>query len=267
MRRGQEMREGDVVLQSGSQLTPQAIGLLATVGRSSIQVRPRPTLAILSTGDELVEPENRPLAGQIRNSNAYMLIAQATRAGADVQYLGISRDHVDALTERIAVGLRGDVLVLSGGVSAGKLDLVPGVLRDLGTTVHFHQVAMKPGKPLLFGTCGETLVFGLPGNPVSSFCCFELFVRPALRKMSGGANAPLSWSQASLEEKYRYRTDRPTYHPSRVAQQNGRLSVRLVPWFGSPDLRALADANALALLPVGDNEYTAGQLLDVLPLD
>lgn len=264
--RGQEMRRGDVVLRAGIRLNPQAIGVLASVGRTEAEVHAAPRLAIISTGDELVEPPHQPGPGQIRNSNAPMLVAQSMRAGADTKYLGIARDRVESLTELIAEGMKWDVLVLSGGVSAGKVDLVPQVLRDLGVQAHFHQIAMKPGRPLLFGTHSDTLVFGLPGNPVSSFCCFELFVRPALRKLAGHAEPRPAWTHASLVEPFRYQTERPTYHPAWIEIKDGQQRVRIVPWFGSPDLKALIAANALALLGTGTNEYTAGQLLPVLPL-
>ena len=137
---------------------------------------------MLATGSELVEADATPGPGQIRNSNGPMLVAQATRSGAVPRYLGIGRDDANVLAAMVRDGLENsDVLILAGGVSVGAFDLVPGVLRDLGVEAHFHKVRMKPGKPLLFGTRGSTLVFGLPGNPVSSFVCFELFVRPALR--------------------------------------------------------------------------------------
>lgn len=265
--RGQEMRRGDVVLRSGIRLTPQAVGILASVGRSKVLAFPAPRLSLISTGDELVEPTERPGPGQLRNSNATMLLAQAASAGADAAYLGIARDRVEDLTNLISTGLRSNVLVLSGGVSAGKLDLVPQVLRALDVEARFHHVAMKPGKPLFFGTRGETLVFGLPGNPVSSFCGFELFVRPALRKLSGCADVKSTWIEAAAAEPFKHQTDRPTYHPAWLDMAGGRITVRVVPWFGSPDLRALVSANALVLLPAGSNEYTAGQLLPVLPLD
>src|SRR5262249_24598068 len=156
----------------GASLRPQEFGILATVGRTAVQVHPRPQLAILSTGDEVVEAPARPGPGQIRNGNGPMLVGQAGRAGALPHYLGIAGDRLDSLRPLVAEGLRAPVLVLSGGVSAGKLDLVPGVLGDLGVEAHFHKVEMKPGRPILFGTRAgsagavPSLVFGLPGNPV-----------------------------------------------------------------------------------------------------
>ncbi|MCI0457862.1 MAG: molybdopterin molybdotransferase MoeA, partial [Gemmataceae bacterium] len=249
---GREMRRGETVLTAGSVLRPQEFGILATVGRTAVQAYPAPRVAVLSTGDEVVEADQVPGPGQIRNGNGPMLLAQARRAGAVPSYLGIARDSVESLRPRIAEGLRADVLILSGGVSAGKLDLVPGVLAELGVQAHFHKVAMKPGKPVFFGTQDATLVFGLPGNPVSALVCFELFVRPALRRLSGHEDAGPRMVEAQLAEDFAYRTDRPTYYPARLESGRRGWLIRPVPWFGSPDLRALSAANAFVVLPVGD---------------
>jgi molybdopterin molybdotransferase len=167
----------------------------------------------------------------------------------------------------VAEGLEADMLVLSGGVSAGKLDLVPGVLEELGVQGHFHKVEMKPGKPVFFGSRGTTLVFGLPGNPVSGLACFELFVRPAIRRLRGRADAGPRMVQAVLTQDFPYRTDRPTYHPAWLDEGAGGWRVRMVPWFGSADLRAVTQANALALLPSGDHRHEAGQPLAVLRME
>src|SRR5262249_26716227 len=183
------------------------------------------------------------------------------------RYLGIARDNLDSLRPLVKEGLQAAILVLSGGVSAGKLDLVPGVLADLGVQGHFQKVEMKPGKPVFFGTRGATLVFGLPGNPVSSLACFELFVRPAVRRLRGHVDVGPRIVQARLTEDFPYRTDRPTYHPARLEEGEDGWRVRMVPWFGSPDLRALTQANALAVLPKGDHLHRAGQPCPVLKLD
>ncbi len=270
--RGREMRAGDVVLRSGAVLRPQEIGLLATVGRATAAATPSPTVAVLSSGDEVVEPAETPGPGQIRNSNGPMLLAQAARAGGRPHYLGIARDRLDSLRPMVAEGLRADVLLLSGGVSAGQLDLTPGVLEEAGVAVHFHKVEMKPGKPVLFGTRERgdgrppTLVFGLPGNPVSSFVCFELFVRPALRRLRGLSDSDPTVS-AILAEDFAFRTDRPTYHPARLEVDDGGWRVRAVPWFGSADLRGLLAMNALVVFPAGDHHHRAGTRFPVLRLE
>ncbi len=271
--RAAEMRRGDTVIPAGTVLRPQEFGVLATVGRTTVAVHPPPRVAILSTGDELVEPGQTPEAGQVRNSNGAMLIAQVCRAGGVPRYLGIGRDDPACLRPMVCDGLKAHVLLLSGGVSAGKLDLVPGVLREAGVAAHFHKVELKPGKPVFFGTAqrvggGEpTLVFGLPGNPVSVLVCFELFVRPALRRLCGHADPGPRFIWAALSEDFAYRTDRPTYHPARLEMKETRWSVRPAPWFGSADLRALTQANALMLFPPGDHRHRAGQMFEVLSLD
>src|SRR5262249_17242528 len=156
----------------------------------------------------LVSAATTPGPGQIRNGNGPMLMAQVSRAGGSPGVLGIAGDRVESLKPLIEEGLRSHVLVLSGGVSAGKLDLVPGVLQELGVRAHFHKVEMKPGKPVFFGTRGETLVFGLPGNPVSALVCFELFVRPALRVLMGQPDPGPRILQAALAEDFAYKSDR-----------------------------------------------------------
>jgi len=271
---GREMRRGEVILPAGSVLRPQELGLLATVGRTQAQVIPAPRVNLLSTGDEVVEAREQPGPGQIRNSNGPMLQSQVVRAGGVPRYLGIARDRLDSLRPLVTEGLQADILILSGGVSAGKLDLVPGVLQELGVVAHFHKVELKPGKPLLFGTReqdgpggGRALVFGLPGNPVSALVCFELFIRPAIRRLRGLAEPGPNVVPARLAEDFPYRTDRPTYHPAHLEATAEGFRVRAVPWFGSPDLRGLTRANALLVLPAGDHQHQAGQVLPALRLE
>jgi molybdopterin molybdotransferase len=277
--KGREMRQGEIVLTAGTFLRPQEFGLLATLGRTAIKAHPRPQVAILSTGDEVVEPSQVPGPGQIRNGNGPMLLAQACQAGGLPRFLGIARDRVESLKPLVTEGLRSTVLVLSGGVSAGKLDLVPGVLQELGVRAHFHKVEMKPGKPVFFGTWHDvgrisnpshspaTLVFGLPGNPVSALVCFELFVRPTIRQLMGHAKAGPRMVRAVLTEDFLYKTDRPTYHPAWLEVCEGIWRVRPVPWFGSPDLRGLTQANAFIVLPAGEHQHRAEQSFPVLRFD
>jgi molybdopterin molybdotransferase len=257
--RGREMRAGEEVLKAGTLIRPQEIGVLATVGRAQVRAVPRPTIAVLPTGDEIVEVDQKPRPGQIRNGNGPTLMALVQRAGGTPKYLGIALDRLDSLRPFIEDGLRSDVLVLCGGVSAGKLDLVPGVLQELGVEAHFHKVEMKPGKPIFFGTRGNTLVFGLPGNPVSSFVCFELFVRPAMRILRGSPAAAAKLESAPLAEDFAYRTDRPTYHPAWLQATRKGWQVNVVPWFGSPDLRGLLSCNCFVVFPAGDHRHKAGQ--------
>jgi molybdopterin molybdotransferase len=271
--RGAEMHKGDAVVKAGTILRPKEFGVLATVGKTSVLMHPPPRVAVLSTGDELVEPEEKPEGGQIRNSNGAMLVALVRHAGGEPRYLGIGRDEVARLKPLVCDGLKSHVLLLSGGVSAGKLDLVPGVLREAGVAAHFHKVEMKPGKPVFFGTAvrlgggAPTLVFGLPGNPVSVLVCFELFVRPVLRRLRGCLDVGPHFVSARLSEAFTYRTDRPTYHPARLEPSEKGWNVRPVPWIGSADLRALTEANALMLIPPGDRRHRAGRKFEVLSLD
>ena len=178
------LRRGEQVVLAGDVLRPIEIGVLAEIGYAQVQAIPRPVVGVLATGDELVPAGESPGAAKIRNSNGPLLAALVETAGGCPRDLGIARDSISSLSERIAKGLKGDVLLLSGGVSAGVLDLVPKVFQELGVRQVFHKVSVKPGKPVWFGVRSEagrpTLVFGLPGNPVSSLVCFELFVRPAL---------------------------------------------------------------------------------------
>jgi molybdopterin molybdotransferase len=297
MRRGTELTWGQVVLKAGTPIRPPEIGLLAAVGRATVMVIPRPTVAIVSTGNEIVEAHQVPGPGQIRNSNGPTLAALVTRAGGTPNYLGIARDSSDDLRRLIQKGLDDDILLLSGGVSAGELDLVPGVLRELGVREVFHKVNLKPGKPVWFGlTEGgreggrgkaeggksevgvsdsafrpppsalrlSTLVFGLPGNPVSVMVCFELFVRPAIRRMMGFADPGPRVVWASLTEERKYHSDRPTYWPAWLEPVANGYQVRPLAWHGSPDLRATTDANSFAIFPPGDHQYQVGDRVGVL---
>ena len=271
LRRAASLRRGETVLTAGRPIRPIEIGVLAEVGRSHVAVIPPPRVAVLATGNELVPVDRSPAAGQIRNSNGPMLAALVTRAGGQAIELGIARDDDDDLRRLILRGLEADVLILSGGVSAGVLDLVPHVLQQLGVQPVFHKVNLKPGKPLWFGTLpaadgGEKLVFGLPGNPVSSLVCFELFVRPALAKLAG-RDDPRTPRSATLAHTFQHRGDRPTYFPAAVTEDaSSPPHVKLLNWKGSADLRTLADANCLAHFPAGDRNYAAGESLTIWEL-
>ena len=265
MARASEMKQGETVLTAGSLLRAQELGLLATVGKTSITAYRKPRVAILSTGDEIVEP-GQPLGrGEIRNSNAGMLMALATQAKAEPYYLGIAHDTLESLRPLIASGLKADVLLITGGVSAGKVDLVPDVLAEAGVKPIFHKVALKPGKPLYFGTLGNTLVFGLPGNPVSGLVGFKLFVRPALRKLLGRSEPYiLPTIKAQCDSDFSHKSDRPTYYPARVNLTPNGWTVLPVGWKGSGDLRSICASNSFAVLPPGEVRYSAGDLMDVL---
>jgi len=271
LRRGREMREGATVLRAGQVLRPQEFGVLAMVGKAVVAVVRPPRVAIVPTGDELVAVQKKPGPGQIRNSNGPMVLAQVARAGGVPIALSIAGDDLDKLRALVSEGLRADVLILIGGMSAGKLDLGPKVLAELGVEILVHKVQMKPGKPVLFGIKKKepspTLVFGLPGNPVSAWVGFELFVGPALRRLVGHRDPGPRWLQAVLSEDFRYRTDRPTYYPVRISVEGTGLCFRPVPWLGSADLAGVIQANGLALFPVGDHQHRAGHAYPVCVQD
>jgi molybdopterin molybdotransferase len=270
MRRGVVFGRGDTVVPAGTTLRPIEVAVLCEVGRTRVRIFPRPKVAVLVTGNELVPADQTPAAGQLRNTNGPMLAAAIEKAGGAAKLLDIARDEHGALASAISGGLSADVLVLSGGVSAGVLDLVPGVLVELGVEEVFHKVNLKPGKPLWFGVRRRddrrpTLVFGLPGNPVSSLVCFELFVRPALARLAGRSEETKIVS-AALTEPFSQRGDRPAYHPARLDFASGAFKVSPVPWRGSADLAALVHANALVYFPAGERKYAPGEIVEVHPL-
>jgi molybdopterin molybdotransferase len=276
VRRGTSLRIGQTVLPAGRLVRPQEVGALAEVGKARVSIHPRPKVGILATGDELVPVSQQPSPGQIRNSNEAMLGAQTRRAGAHPVLLGIARDNPAELRERIAAGLRCDVLLLSGGVSEGTHDLVPTELASLGVRNLFHKVNLRPGKPLWFGAWkGEpaqagsspTYVFGLPGNPVSSLVCFEVFVRPCLRRLLGLEPAVPPPVQARLIQEHVAQGGRPTYNPARLAWDAQGPCVEPVRWHGSSDLQAMVQANALAIFPAGEAKYERGTFVEVIPFD
>ena len=275
MRRGISMQAGQAVLAPGDPqhpkvLTPAMLGLLAEVGRTRIRAYPRPTVALLSTGNELVDCEQAPGPGQIRNSNRPMIWALIQQAGGTPWDLGVARDTAEDLSRSIRHGLRGDIFVLSGGVSAGVLDLVPQVLGDHGVRPVFHKVDLKPGKPLWFGVSPEdgqsgqrSLVFGLPGNPVSSLVCFELFVRPAIAALMGKGMRGTPVRRATLTQSHQSRGSRPTYWPARFEEHLGAIAVTPLSWKGSGDLKTLADANCLAHFPGEERLFAAGETVTI----
>lgn len=267
-RRAASLAQGQVVLTAGTRLRAIELGLLAEVGAKQISVIRPPSLKIISTGNELVDFMEKPGIGQIRNSNSLLLWGLAVQAGAAPRGGRIARDDGDDLRAKIGPELNHDMLVLSGGVSMGVLDLVPQVLTELGVEHVFHKVNLKPGKPLWFGVKRHTdreqptLVFGLPGNPVSSLVCFELFVRPAIQKLSGLEPTGLARSTAILTKDHQQRGERPTYWPAEIRE----INVTPLAWKGSGDLATLAGANCLAFFPAGDRLFKAGESVEVLHL-
>ena len=264
---------GQMVINSGVELEPVHIGLAAEVGTSHVTVNAPPRVSIITTGNELISECQIPGKGQIRNTNEPMLSAAVARCGAEPIPMGIARDHAESLRALIAQGLAADFLLLSGGVSAGDYDLVPRALEKMGVECIFHKVCLKPGKPIWFGvfqrlSASSTLVFGLPGNPVSALICFELFVRPALGLVSGRSIDMKSGPHltARLVGSVKGSGDRPVYHPCRLELSNGSLFVEALQWGGSADLLGLSHANGLLVIPKNGGDYREGDVVEVIPL-
>lgn len=270
LRRGAAVQRGAEVISPGTLLRAQEVAALAELGHARVAVIKRPCVAILATGDELVSADQPPGPGQIRNSNEPMLAAQVEQAGAQAIRLGIARDERGHLREKIETGLSHDFLLLSGGVSAGKLDLVPSELAAAGVREVFHKIQMKPGKPLWFGVLDRAdgthcYVFGLPGNPVSSMVCCELFVRAALRRWHGIEPAIAEPIRARLTVSVSQSSNRPTYHPAHLTWTSGGPRVSLVDWIGSSDVCATVEANCTVLLKAGDHSWNPGDILEAFP--
>ncbi len=271
---GASMRRGDVVLKVGTVLRPLEIGLLAELGRTSVRVVRRPHVAILATGDELVEPDQAPGPGQIRNSNGTLLAALLENSGARVRLSAVAPDDPARLLPLVRSGLTSDLLLITGGVSTGDRDYIPSVLKDAGVQQLFHGVDLKPGKPIWCGVLEDgqrqCWVFGLPGNPVSCLVCFELFVRPVVDLLAGrGDRRADRLASARLAVAFEHQADRITYHPAVLDRPTGdvedpfALRVYPVTWKGSADLRSLVAANALLILPRGAVRWEAGRQVNV----
>jgi molybdopterin molybdotransferase len=267
---GAEARQGEVLLRLGTRLTPAAIAVAASVGAAQIRVYARPRVAILATGDELVEVGDQPSPVQIRNSNSYSLAAQVAAAGAVAVRLPIARDTHQAL--RNALPSSADLLLLSGGVSAGKYDLVESVLAELGAEFFFTGTLIQPGRPLVFGSmerhaAGEQMhFFGLPGNPVSTYVTFQLFVRPMIAALAGASPEPIRFLKARLKEEVRTRTGLTRFLPALLTGEFERSEVELLRWQGSGDVVAAARANCLLVIPPDRDLITAGEMVSVLPV-
>ncbi|MGH2461716.1 MAG: molybdopterin molybdotransferase MoeA [Chloroflexota bacterium] len=263
-RRAQDVFVGQTVLVPGALLGPAEIGLLATVGRARARVYRRPVVAVLSTGDELVEPDQPLRPGAIRDSNRYALLASVREAGGEPISLGWARDDEAEQEARIREGLgRADVVLTSGGVSVGSRDLIKPILKRIGT-IHFGRVQFKPGKPTTFATVDDRLVFGLPGFPVSSLVSFEVFVRPALRKLQGYRQIQRPVVQVGVETPLRPSEDRLEFQRAIASWQDGRLVARSTGAQRSSRLLSMAGTNVLLRIPPGTEVIPAGALVDAL---
>ncbi|MCH2693820.1 MAG: molybdopterin molybdotransferase MoeA [Acidobacteriia bacterium] len=262
--KGSERKVGDLLVSKGDRLGSIELGGLASVGKSQISLFKRPTVGILATGDELVEVDEKPGPGQIRNSNAYLLYSQVLKMGGIPKILQTATDNIKDLTNQINKGLRNDVLLISGGVSMGKYDLVEPVMSELGIQIYFESVTMRPGKPTVFARKGKQFVFGLPGNPVSTFVAFELFVNPVLKTLQGLGPGTHPIMRGRLEREVIEKSGRTTFLPAVVADRGGGVKVDPVPWKGSADIFSMVGANGLIVVPLETERLSPGDLVDII---
>ena len=257
---GSEARKSDIVIAAGTRLDYSSVALLATIGATRIPVFRKPHVALLATGDEIVEPNEQPADYQIRNSNVYSLAAQVVRSGGEASILPVAKDDRESTRIAIERGLSADLLLLSGGVSAGKYDLVEIVLAELGAEFFFDRVLIQPGQPLVFGRAREKFFFGLPGNPASTMVTFELFARAALELLGGQKESLLPIAAAPLTTGFRHKIGLTRFLPASLV--DGRLTP--IPWQGSSDVPALARSNAFLVADSDREEWKAGETIGVL---
>ena len=263
---GEDITEGSLVLSKGTTLTPSAIGVLASLGLSTAKVIRRPVVAILATGDELVDIDQPLPPGKIHNSNTYSLAALTQYYGAVPKILGIARDNEESLSAKLHEGLSSDMLITSGGVSMGDYDVVKDILAKEGE-IAFWRIRMKPGKPLAFGTIRGVPHLGLPGNPVSSMITFELFARPAILKMMGKKNWSRPTIEAVLEDPVTNRDGRRIFARAVVERRDNQYFARLTGPQGSGILTSMAQANGLAIIPENKPGVSAGETVQVILLN
>lgn len=261
---GSEARAGQALVESGTRCTHTHIAVAAATGCTSLEVYRRPRVAILPTGDEIVEVGQQPAPTEIRNSNSCSLAAQVAAAGGEPWQLPIAPDEPTRLRALIEQGLQADLLLLSGGVSAGKYDLVEPALAELGAEFFFRGVLIQPGRPLVFGRARGRYFLGLPGNPISTMVTFELFARAVLDALSGASPAALPFASARLARELRTRTGLTRFLPARLSGGPETPTVELVPWQGSGDLVAVSRANCYVVVPPDRETIPAGEAVTIL---
>jgi molybdopterin molybdotransferase len=259
---GCEAAAYQTVLHAGRRMDYADVAMLAAFGRARVPVFRRPTVAIVATGDEIVEVSETPAAFQIRNSNAWSLAAQVTRAGGIPHVLPVARDTVEHTREMVARGLASDLLLLSGGVSAGKYDVVEQVMAGLAAEIFFDRVLIQPGQPLVFGRAGGTFFFGLPGNPSATMVTFEIFARAAVELLAGQNETPLHMPFSRLTRDFRHRPGLTRFLPAHLGADGAEVTP--VEWHGSGDVPALTRANAYLVADPFRAEYPRGELIRVL---
>jgi molybdopterin molybdotransferase len=261
---GSEAAKDQSLLRRGTRLGYAELGLAAQIGATQLLCARKPRVAILSTGDEIVSIDASPGPFQIRNSNSVSLAAQTRDAGGEPVTLGNAGDRIESLGDKIQQGLQEDLLVLSGGVSMGKYDLVEDVLKTLGATFYFDAVAIRPGKPAVFAMCNEKPVFGLPGNPVSTMVTFELFAVPAIDLLSGAPARPLQFLKATLGEPMKEKSGMTHFLPAHVQFDSCEARVKPLPWKGSGDTVTMAKANCFLVVGSDIQTLAAGENVNVL---
>jgi len=262
-----EVGKSEVVAVSGRRIGPAEMAVLASFGYERVSVGLRPRVAVISTGSELIEVSAKPSGAQIRNSNSYTLASYAEQEGAIVRNLGTVTDTEEA-TRRVLLeaSADSDMVISSGGVSMGDYDLVKIALKNIGAEIYFDKVTIRPGKPTVFGRRGPTWYFGLPGNPVSTSVTFNVFARPAIRKMQGDKSPLPQTVLATLSRALRDTSSRRSYLPARLYFDGGRAVAESLRWGGSSDLVAFMNANALIVVGEEVHEIDAGELVEVLRL-
>jgi molybdopterin molybdotransferase len=260
---GEDVAAGQTVLKRGDALKSADIGLLAALNKKEIPVFKKPAVAIISTGDEIVEVGEEMDSGKIRNTNAYTLIAEVRKYNGDPRYLGIARDTLTTTRGKFEEALQADVVISTGGVSMGKYDLVKQVLEELGVDVKIEKIRMKPGKPMIFGVRGRTLYFGLPGNPVSTMVSFIEFVRPVLLRLGGARLIDKPEIRAKLEHDIRKSSERKEFIRARFSIIDGSFHVTATGPQGSGILRSMSLANCLIVIPEDVAEYKKGDFVIV----
>lgn len=261
---GEDLKAGEEVLGEGTLLDTRHVPILATVGSVFIDVYRFPSVGVLSTGSELVEPPEKPGKSQIRNSNAYQVIAQLGKMGIDGDYFGIAPDDEGITRSMISEALAtNDILILSGGISMGEFDFVPDVLQSIGMNISYRQIAVQPGKPTLFARSEDKFVFGLPGNPVSSYFILELLVKPFLYKCMGHQWNPPVFRLRAGEQLTRKKSNRLAWMPVRIDHEG---LVHAVEYHGSAHIFSIRNADGIIAVPIGKTIIEEGDFVDVRPL-
>jgi molybdopterin molybdotransferase len=265
--KGEDVKEGELVLHRGTIIRPAETGMLAALGRSFVAVYQKPLVAILATGDELVDIDGELSPEKIISSNSYSGAAQVMECGGIPLQIGIAKDTKEDLTEKFKTAMRADIIVSSAGVSVGDYDFVKDVMEEIGVTIDFHQVAQRPGRPFTFGTAGRKLFFGLPGNPVSSMITFEQYVRPAILKMTGHKRIFRRTIKAVLQENITIKQGLRYFLRVRIRYEDGRLTAVTTGEQGSGILKSMVLANGIMVLPEDSTSIKKGDEVMVQVID